>query len=227
MKKTMVLCTHNRPIHYETRQAIAELERHGAYFVDHAGAPSDVTLARNLGLSAVVRGLRAFAGRFELVVLVDDDMVFGIDDVVRLRDAAHETGFAASAMYMSQTGELCAVPLSNGRWATGLGLLAVPAALLERLALFSESFAYQGDTNWGFTESKCQGGRYWSEDFTLCKRLGGVLLLPLPIGHRKTVTIRPDAAIVERVRPLRGLLTPHGTEPTFVDDPETYIGNAQ
>lgn len=215
----MVLCTHNRPIDRETRQSIAALEHAGAYFVDHAGAPSDVTLARNLGLSAVCRGLRGFPGRFDLVVLVDDDMVFKLDDVERLRDAAHETNFAASAMYANEAGELCAVPLSNGRWATGLGLLAVPAWLIEKLALFSESFTFQSDTCWGFTESKCDGGRYWSEDFSLCRRLGGVLLLPLPIGHRKTVTVYPNVETVDRVRLHRGLLDPHGKLPTFADVP--------
>jgi hypothetical protein len=173
---------------------------------------TDVTLARNLALSAAVNARSSRrGGDFDMVLMVDDDMVFSWEQASQLVNHARLRNVAASAMYGTTMGTLAATRLKSGpgedqRWATGLGLLAVPMRLLLDLAERSEQFDFNGTKNWGFTWSLAHGGNYWSEDFTLCRRLGGVHLLPIAIGHLKTIPIYPDEETVQCVREGRRLV---------------------
>ena len=208
MKKTLVLCTHNRPIHPQTVQALNALRRAGAALIDHSDAPTDVTLARNLGLSAVCEHLDRMPAR-DVVLLVDYDMVFSVEDAQALADHARAECYAASAMYVTAAGALAAyrleAPGERPRWLTGLGLLAIPSCSLLALRAESETFAAPGGEKFGFTQSGVDSGQYLSEDFTLCKRLGGVDLLPVAIGHVKPLAVYPDDDTVAAVREGRAL----------------------
>jgi hypothetical protein len=214
MQKTIALCTHNRPIHSQTNQALHAIRRAGAALIDHADAPTDVTLGRNLGLSAACAQLDRMPGR-DLVLLVDDDIVFTLADAQALADHARATGWPASAMYSTRSGELAASEWGNygavgarPLWLTGLGLIAIPAAKL--LALRSASECFDEGDKYGFTRSGVDGGQYLSEDFTLCKRLGGVHLLPVPVGHVKTIAIYPNDETVKAIREGRAPSTVAG-----------------
>lgn len=202
MKSTIVLCSHNRPIHAATHAAIAALCAAGAGFLEQTGA-TDVSLARNLALSGACEAVRTQACRSparlaELVVLmVDDDMVFSVPDAEQLVQYARRSGVAVSAMYATTMGTLAAMRMRTPEgapqlWATGLGMLAIPATMLLELEGRSESFKFLGRTHYGFTWSHAERGNYWSEDFTLCRRLGGVHLLPIAVGHMKMVPLYPD-----------------------------------
>jgi hypothetical protein len=208
MNKTIILCTHNRPIHAQTVISIRALNHAGAAFIDHAEAPTDVTLGRNLGLSAVCDNLDQMPDR-DTVLLVDDDMVFTIDDAERLVQHARTHGVAASAMYATTLGALAACRLRNpaGRWLTGLGLLAIPAGLLLLLREQSPAFEFLGADRYAFTSSAAVDGHYLSEDFMLCKNLGGVDLRPIPVGHMKQIALYPDDETVAAIREGRRLTT--------------------
>lgn len=197
MKSTLVLCTHNRPIESLTWQALRVLEAAGARLIDHLQAPSDVTLARCLGLSSVCRALRDYPGRFDVVLMVDDDMVFTLQQALSVVEHARRHSVPTSACYATQDGKLAAMPCPavENRWLVGLGFLAVPSA--DLLALETKSERWEFGT--GFTSSGAHLGRYWSEDYTLCSRLGGVVLLPLGVGHIKQVTIYPDFSTLTQV----------------------------
>lgn len=211
MNKTLILCTHNRPIHSQTVMSITALNRAGAAFIDHSDAPTDVTLGRNLGLSSVCEHLEDMPER-DVVLLVDDDMVFTIDDAQALADHARASGYAASAMYATTLGALAACrihtpPSLRQRWVTGLGLLAIPASNLLALRDTVSEFEFLGGTKYGFTQSAVDSGHFFSEDFTLCKRLGGVHVLPIPIGHMKQIAIYPDEETIACIRDSRPLTT--------------------
>jgi hypothetical protein len=206
MNKTIILCTHNRPIHAQTVISIRALNQAGAALIDHADAPTDVTLGRNLGLSAVCDNLDRMPA-IDTVLMVDDDMVFTIDDAGRLVEHTRLHRVAASAMYATTAGALAACRLDNGQWMTGLGLLAIPADLLLALRGRSQPFEFFEETRYAFTSSGACGGHYLSEDFMLCKNLGGVDLLPIPVGHMKQAALYPDDETVAAIREGRRLTT--------------------
>lgn len=208
MKNTVIIVSHNRPIADLTLQAIKELAGAGALFLRQQGT-TDVTLARNLALSGTCIQLRADPSR-DTVLMVDDDMVFTVEQAQELVDYSRGFCVAASAMYATAQTTLAATRLQTPagkvqRWVTGLGLLAIPALALLELEQRSEPFITSGRTNYGFTWSMASGGQYWSEDFTLCRRLGGVHLLPLAVGHLKMWPLYPDDHTVESIRTGRAL----------------------
>jgi hypothetical protein len=212
MHRTIIIMSHNRPIQYATQEALAALRAAGALLLTQSGT-TDVTLARNLALSGVCDRLRAANRRSterDTVLMVDDDMVFTLDDAQRLVDYARSTGMPASAAYATHMSTLAATRLKTDPsavqlWVTGLGFLAIPAAKLLELEQRSEVFTTMQETRRGFTWSIADGGNYWSEDFTLCRRLGGVHLLPIPVGHVKPWPLYPDDETLECIREGRRL----------------------
>lgn len=146
------------------------------------------------------------ARRRDMILMVDDDMQFQPDQAQELVNHARCTGVAASAMYATLASSLAASAMDvqragePRRWLTGLGLIAIPAVLLLELERDSERFEMLNGTNVAFTSSGAKNGRWMSEDFTLTERLGGVHLLPIAVGHLKTIPIYPDAATVELIR---------------------------
>lgn len=208
MKNTIAICSHNRDIQRQTTLALHELVRAGVLYIDQSGS-ADVALARNLALTAACNALRAQPAR-DIVLMVDDDMVFTVEDCEKLADHARETNVPASAMYATLAGTLAASRLrtpsgDDQRWAVGLGLVAIPRELLLALEANSERFLFMGEPQFGFTWSAAAGGIFWSEDYTLSRRLGGVHLLPLGVGHLKTIPVYPDEATIACVREGRRL----------------------
>lgn len=142
---------------------------------------------------------------YDTILMVDDDMSFTVDDAQALVNHTRQFSTPASAMYCTEDKRLAASLLRHDvgdrpRWLTGLGLLAIPAWQLLKLEQESEEFQMIDAPYRAFTSSGARGGAWRGEDFTLCERLGGVHLLPIAIGHLKTVAIIPDDESINIVR---------------------------
>lgn len=227
MKRTLVLVSYNRPIQERTREALAHLTRAGAGYLTQSGC-ADVALARSVALTGACNALRQLNEQHpsslnhhtknrDTLLMVDDDMVFTLEQAQTLVDHSRATGVPASAMYATTLGTLAAARFKTmqhdaggpQRWLTGLGLIAIPAHALLELERDSETFSFTTDQkkHTAFTWSKAERGEWWSEDFTLCRRLGGVHLLPVGVGHLKTIPLYPDESTIAAIRdgkPLEG-----------------------
>lgn len=164
---------------------------------------------------------------FDTFLLVDDDMLFEPKHAQRLVDHTRIFGRAASAMYATLYGTIAASRFSDyepddegtiavlkasgvqpQRWVSGLGLLAITARQVLELEAALPKFLFPDLStaehthieNTAFTQSGAKNGEWWSEDYTLCERLGGVHLIPIAVGHLKTIPIYPDQETVRKIR---------------------------
>jgi hypothetical protein len=125
--------------------------------------------------------------------MVDDDMYFTADQAQEIVAVARATNTPTSAAYVLANGVLAASHYRGNRWQTGLGFLAIPAHALDALSYKSPKFRAAKDVKewtFEFTESRpiqsMNGELVWEpEDYCFTRRLGGVLLLPVCIGHIK------------------------------------------
>jgi hypothetical protein len=192
MKRTLTVYSSNREPPQAFTRSVERLMLAGCPVVPQTGT-ADVSLARNLALTAAVQALRA-GTPVDVVLMVDDDMAFELRDVEHIAGRVRSSGHAASAAYCMGDGRLAAHYVGP-RWHTGLGFLAMPAMQLLQLANESVSFrgTPDGKSVIEFTRSAvvARGDELvWSpEDFFLCERLGGVDLLRLRIAHMKTVPL--------------------------------------
>lgn len=245
MKHTIVVCSSNRPIQDETRKAIDRLRVAGAQLILQVGSP-DVAYSRNIALTGVLRFVAtrnkaaaapkqsSFALQYDpggcaepppaidTVLMVDDDMMFTLEEAQALvtHSRAHNVG--ASAMYATVGGTLAATrlytpPGETQRWLVGLGLLALPFAELQAVAKRSETFEAYGQEHVEFCWTAAYKGQWQAEDYSLCRRFGGVHLLPIAAGHLKTVPIYPDAETVRRIAENERL--PSNIEMQRIEDP--------
>jgi hypothetical protein len=174
---------------------------------------SDVAFARNVALSFTCSAFDKNADR-DVVLLVDDDMVFNLDQAREVCDVARKTRCPASAVYPTAISEMAASRqwAPPGKWLAGLGFLAIPRENLLELARRSPSFVWRDNrTLYEFTNSALHlvdgQHRWYGEDYWLCHRLGGVNLLPIAVGHLKTVPLTAGDETLAKVRdglPLDG-----------------------
>ncbi len=211
MKRTLTVYSSNREPPQAFTRSVERLMLAGCAVVPQTGT-ADVTLARNLALTGAVRALR-MGTPADVVLMVDDDMCFTLENVDAIAKRVRETGRAASAAYVMGDGRLAA-RFVGPRWQTGLGFLAMPAVQLLELADASQLFVGTpaGDRVLEFTRSgvvERNGERVWQpEDFYLCERLGGVDLLELRVQHVKMVPLMANA------ESLRALIAKHEERPT-------------
>lgn len=212
MKRTLLVYSCLGNLELKTSNAIAACGRAGAAIVEQAGT-SDVAVARNAALTLACLALAS--GEQDVVLMVDADMSFTLDHVRRITARVRETGVAASGCYVvggEKTPRMAAKPYQNGRWLTGLGFLCIPAAMLLKLQEMSPTFKCSEGELHEFTTSgvglSIEGERIWiPEDMRLTSRLGGVELLPMPIGHiKRSVLVPPPEADLEVL--IREHLTP-------------------
>lgn len=207
MKNTLLVYSSNRLVETETAHAVAALVAAGAGVVEQRDT-ADVGLARNFALTMALRVLAA--GAHDVALMVDDDMIFSVEQARALVEHARATGRPCSAAYVVNDGRLAAHHVGGGLWWTGLGMLAIPALALEAVANTLPRF-WEHEQEWiEFTYSKSEpdtdkpGRRKWvPEDYRLCANLGGVALLPLCVGHIKKRALFPNAetlpAFIEKV----------------------------
>ncbi len=197
MQNTLVLTSSNRLMEHQTTLAVQELVAAGAGYIEQRDT-SDVSLARNIALSLAVRSM--VDGPHEAVLMIDDDMVFGRQHAEAAVAHALSRDAPTSACYVLPDGRLAASHLAGDRWLTGLGFLCIPRSQLFALAAHSPKFRpFRGSKDWmvEFTKSCAdqmfEGELHWeTEDYRLTRRLGGVELLPIAVGHVKKRVLLPD-----------------------------------
>lgn len=214
MNKTLLVISTNRGLWPETLESVRALRNAGARLVQQEGS-SDVSLARNHALSMAAIALELESGQsIDTILMVDDDIVFTTEDAQRLVDRCRETGGPCSGLYVQAGGQLAASrmpshcrtrpggpmrPMRPGTWQVGLGFLAFSAAQLVELAERSPSFTLRGARLREFTRSGAIDEDYVSEDYCLSRRLGGVELLTLEVGHLKMIPLYPSAGAAKQV----------------------------
>lgn len=198
MKSTLVVMSSNREMEPQTRQSLNALVRLGAIRLMENGS-SDVAFARCRALSFACEQLREKCPERDVVLMLDDDMEVPEDVAQQVVTAARSSGVATSACYATITAKLAATRWKDDRWLVGLGCIAIPTALLFALEQRSESFEMMGRLYSAFTWSGPHQGHWVAEDYRLSMNLGGVRLLPLPVGHIKKGCILPDDETLERI----------------------------
>lgn len=191
MRKTFVLCVSWKGPIPQTAAVIQALKDRGASTMEFVGI-TDVSLARCMGLAAALKYCDENPG-FDVMLLLDDDVEPTADDAQALVDVCRKRGAPVSGIYGSKMGVVAAMgPRLNmpadRRWLTGLGFFALPVARLRELAERAPKLRHMGQT----FPALCRTGLHpdeaveWtSEDFWLCRDLGGVRLEPLPANHWK------------------------------------------
>lgn len=209
MKNVLLLVSSNRELERTTAACVNELRRAGAQMILESGS-SDVSQARNSALAAACEALRE-RPEFEVVLMMDDDMVCPIETAGELVKEAISSGYACSAAYATAAGKLAGSkwPPAKGaewpeglkvRWQVGLGCLAIPRDRLLELEQRAASYEIRGRVLSEFTWSRAENGEWIAEDFRLCRQLGGVRLLPLGVGHIKKGEIWPDDETLAAIR---------------------------
>jgi len=203
MQNVVVVRSSNRPIDEQCGACVANLVNLGATLVTQTGS-SDVALQRNESLTRAVNFVRAESERpFDVVLMVDDDMVFGTRAAGLVIAHCRATGNVASACYALGNGDVAFERMPNGRYMGGLGFLAIPVATLVSLATRAPVYvADDGQEFWEFTSTGAElcddGKRRWrGEDYRLTRALGGADLLPVAVGHLKSKVVLPDRARFE------------------------------
>lgn len=184
--------------------------------IEQTGSP-DIAFARNQSLSATCDAFRRHDAA-DVALLCDDDMIGPLASVQDLIDLARKTGRACSVVYATQDAHLAGARwkvdgavqrTDEGRtlWLVGMGLVAIPRALL--LATEAETASYRvRDTVYSeFCSTGAVNGEWIAEDYSFCMRLGGVLLQPIGFGHIKQTPLWPDQEtldVVDRDEPLPG-----------------------
>lgn len=195
-----------------TLDAIEVMKRAGAYHCRQTQT-ADVTFARCHALTMACNAIREVAKThpLDVVLMVDDDMEFTLEAACTLVQFAREKQHAASALYVGIDRRACACRWKldgDGKqlYLVGLGLLAIPVPLLLKVEAAAPRFKYGTAKGEQFGElaefcvSGSRDGLWLSEDFSLCERLGGVYLPGVEAGHRKTISIWPNATTLEEVR---------------------------
>lgn len=216
MNKVLIVMVSNRDLQPQTEACVRELRERGmAYALSNAG--SDVAQARNFSLSRACEMLREHP-EWDTVFMLDDDMVCKVEDVAELLKQTRERQQPCSCIYMTEDQRLAGgLWLQGGRfddgtfkWQMGLGALMIPRAALLELEASSASYE---QTDAGvlteFTWTEAEGGEWIGEDYRLCRRLGGVRLLPLEAGHVKRVALWPHPKSLDTVRKLLTYTGPH------------------
>jgi hypothetical protein len=193
---------HLRP---ECEASIAKLQ--GSWLMKVSGC-SDVSQARS-GLYTKV--VRQFHAKADVMLCVDDDIAFSVDVAERVISRSLETGRAVSAVYGTNTGHICAsrmagpmfAPTGERLWLTGLGFTAVPMPLLVELARLLELVIMQDGTAYPFSTSGPfvwgDESQWFADDYSFCRRLGGVILEPVEVAHMKVVGTLPDEETLRRL----------------------------
>lgn len=172
---------------------------------------SDVALARNRLFTSALDHCDKHPN-VDQILCIDDDMIWEPHVPLQLVEVARQTGRPASAVYANIGGRIAAAQLEGlepdrlGRptWLVGLGFCVIPVAALRVVAANLERCSVSDGTVIPFCtkgpQHKPGGGYYWeSEDFSISRRLGGVQLEALEVGHVKRLPIWPNQETIEAI----------------------------
>jgi hypothetical protein len=209
VRRTLVLCVSWKGPIQEVSRAIAELEKAGASKLIHTGV-TDVALARNLGLRLALDALSWSdqLAQHDTLLLLDDDVEVTPENAQALVDWSRKLAAPVSGAYGTTTGVVAAGligPDAKPPWMVGAGFLAVPVAMLRKLAGRLPELSH---ANKRFKPFCCSGihpaapDTWTSEDYWLCRELGGVHLAPVPARHWKTLPIDVPGATLAKISAL-------------------------
>jgi hypothetical protein len=192
MKNTIVVISSNRGLEKQTKASLAAMQAAGAMALMETGS-ADVAFARNRALSWACNKLRDFPER-DSILMMDDDMEVPLETGQALLDKARALQRPTAAVYSTLHARIAAArwPEKPGWWLCGLGIVAIPRALLLELEERSESYEQLGTYYTAFCWTGPYQGGWIAEDFRLSMNLGGVHLMPLGVGHIKKGALWPD-----------------------------------
>lgn len=212
MDRTLIVCASHHGFELQTQACVTALQKHGAQLEWRCGV-ADVALARNQVFTMALQRIARENLPIDVLLLVDDDMVFELNAATKLVSLARESGEAWSAAYATSNSNLAATPLdwqegrSDGLRMVGLGLCAVPLVKFTELA--TKLGAVVGPNGQGIipfcqcrvvTPEHDKVPRWCSEDYWFCRAIGGVKLAPyVAAGHLKTVDLWPDPETLRRL----------------------------
>ena len=213
MSKRMVVCSSYKGVSQQTQSGLNECMKAGWASYIQTGC-ADVALARNIALTTILD--RVPDDPDHALLMLDDDIVFGVQDAENVCAMACETGVPVSAIYPTADGRMAAMRLVPGfddreqMYLTGLGFLAIPGNCLHGLLSESEKtthaakplivFTWTGPASVEEKSGHKNTDMWLSEDYRMTLRLGGVLLAPIGVGHLKHVPLYPDGETLERFR---------------------------
>lgn len=199
MQRVLIAVPTHRGIAYDkTKEAIRQLVRLGAE-VKLASKISDIAGGRSWLLTESLE--YAEATDRDVILCIDDDMDFTTRDAEVVIEHARRTGIAASACYMTEEGNLAGCRFVPRRHLVGLGFCAIPVRLLRNVASRVPYVQFAGKRRiYAFCESRAHVGddEWRAEDYDLCRKLGGVDLLPIAVGHIKAIALVPCPEDVAR-----------------------------
>lgn len=201
MQKTVVVIVSHRGLAHETYESLAALNCPSKLIL--RGCP-DQSKARSMAFDEALKSTTNTA--IDTILALDDDMVFEVATIQALVDHSRLTQECCSAVAVGQAGQVCAKPLRQlvlipgdpVRWLTGLACLAIPRARLE--ALRPKLPETGGIAEWCRSGAHpAYPGEWLGNDFWFCHHFGGVLLVPVPVGHMKVTAYWPDARTIREV----------------------------
>lgn len=197
------------------RASLRAAEEEGAIVLYSSGAPTDVALARNLAWYKAEQVLVSNVS-LDVVVHIDDDMVFGAQQIATLAALSRHQSAPVSGSYILKAPPYALaaselddpkVELASEVWGprvyAGLGAMACPVGLLGTLIARSVRFTLRSpETELDGIPAlvSCGPGRgqdgrlQWaSEDWCWCARIDAELgappvLAPVSFGHLDTAT---------------------------------------
>lgn len=222
-KVTLAIPTHRGLTNAPTKECVRQLVALGAEMRIGTGL-ADLAGGRSWLLSRCLESSEQ-QGR-TCILCIDDDMVFTPAHAKQLVEYALEHNVGTSAMYPTAEGRLAATryPVKRGnvtveRFKVGLGFCAVPVKLLQSVRDSFPGAATYTENGWiyPFCESRARYDRepaeWVAEDYDFSEKLGGVVLLPIAVGHLKTVPLYADQVTMDRIangEPLEKRLPAYG-----------------
>jgi hypothetical protein len=210
MRNTLILTVTHRGLSDETYESIIKTDCRSVLKIKGQAC---IDRARSIGFDKALQAFRALDDARnsdphgpvadpdnDVLLCVDDDMVFSPHDAQNLVDHCRKTKHPVSALAVNSHGELTHKPwpslvrseaIQTDRYATGLAFMAVPRRPFERIA---ETLPKCGDIRvWCLTgPNPTFPGQWIGEDYAFCQLWAGVHLLPsVQVGHVKSTVLYP------------------------------------
>lgn len=195
--KILCVCTSHRGLVLETRQCVDALACADIPTIMNIGC-ADIALARNMDIT---RGLeRANEEGIDVLVLIDDDMVFNVEQVKQIAEHAYGADHPVSGIYIMKNRDLVVWRIPDTKlFVGGMGFMAVSVKLLNERVKTLKKFTWKDSWAYEFCVAGPVDGVWRQEDKCFCEVFGGVELAPIIVAHMKVMPMMPDRPSMERI----------------------------